>query len=171
MRGFHRKMPCRSEGLADFQTAVRNSIVSNSRWPVPSGDIPVLWSPRALAKLFLQFLRAFEGDMVLGNLSFLTSLPFPLELPFQVEDSPDPANIPCDHEGSPTRQVTLFNEGRPKALACNNSIAEQLAVSSTGHCRRESFQSTPTVGFWNPRIRGIRETATSMRLSTGVLRA
>lgn len=133
-----------------FQRRIENSIGLLSPWPAPQGNIPVLWSPRALSKLVLQFLRGFEGDLVLGNLSFLTELALPLSLPFSVYDTPDTGRLPCDNEGSPRRKVAVFQEGRPKALACNNSVAEELQVPSTGHCRRESLYAAPTVGFWNP---------------------
>jgi predicted Zn-dependent protease len=136
----------------ELGAAVRRSLASVAPWPAPQGEIPILWSARALSKIQLQFLRAFEGDLVLGNLSFLTDLRLPVSLPFAVEDRPDTERLACDNEGSPRRTVTVFNQGRPKALACNNRIAQQLAVPSTGHCRRQSFQSAPTVGFWNPRV-------------------
>jgi predicted Zn-dependent protease len=142
----------RELGSPDLAAAVRRSAASVAPWPAPQGEIPILWSARALSKIQLQFLRAFEGDLVLGNLSFLTELPLPVSLPFAVEDRPDTDRLACDNEGSPRRPVTVFNQGRPKALACNNRIARQLAVASTGHCRRQSFQTAPTVGFWNPRV-------------------
>jgi predicted Zn-dependent protease len=136
-----------------FQEAARRARRLKNPWPAPYGEIPVLWSAPAMAKLCLQFLRGFEGDLVLRNLSFLGELPLPLKLPFYVEDRAD--NIPnrCDHEGSPTRSVLVFKEGRPKALAVDKRLASELAVRSTGHCRRESFQSAPTIGFWTPRLR------------------
>ncbi len=142
--------------LDSFRDRIKATTQPKAAWPAPKGEIPILWSSMAFSKLGLLFLRAFEGDLFLGNSSFLTRLS-PLPLQFTVEDIPESDVARCDHEGSLRRPVMLLQEGKPRGLACNNRIAEQLAVSSTGHCRRESFQSHPTVGFWNPRIQGNRK--------------
>lgn len=121
-------------------------------WPVPRGELPVFWSSRAFSKLVLLLLRGFEGDLVLDHLSYLTEVSFPLPLPFSISDVPNGEAMPVDHEGSPRKPVVVLQQGQPKSLACNHQIARQLAVPSTGHCRRESFRSPPTVGFWSPVI-------------------
>jgi len=147
----------------DFKERIERTLNPPPPWPSPRGEIPVLWSARAFSKLCLQFLRAFEGDLFLRSASFLTDLPTPLPLHFRVEDVPDTTYLPVDHEGSPRRTITLFHEGRPKGLACDREIARQLSVPSTGHCRRQSYQTPPTVGFWNPTIRGHRRTENLMK--------
>ena len=137
-----------------LRQTVQNSLSLANPWPSPSGKLPIHWGPRAFAKLAFQFLRGFEGDLFLRSQSFLTEFAKPLPLHFSIQDLPAGTASPFDNEGSPRKPVILFDQGKPRALACNNWIAEQLAVPSTGHCRRESYRSTPTVGFWSPRIVG-----------------
>ncbi|MBY0369951.1 hypothetical protein K2X33_04640 [bacterium] len=138
-----------AEGLAN---AIRKSTVSSVLWPAPEGPLPVLWSARAIAALQTLFLRAFEGDRLLGDRSFLTLLPLPLSLAFTLEDR---AATGCsDHEGHLKKNTPLLRAGRPAALACNRRVAEQLEVAPTGHARRESYETPATLGFWNPHVEG-----------------
>jgi predicted Zn-dependent protease len=149
--------------------AIRNSNLADEPWPAPHGEVPVLWSARAFGKLCLHFLRAFEGDRVLGNHSFLNQLELPLDLPFSVGERVSPGTRPIDHEGSVRKPLVLFAGGRPRGLACNNWVAEQLAVESTGHARRQSYRSVPTVGLWNPTIEARSEKGPLVdKLSKGV---
>ncbi|MBI4403111.1 MAG: hypothetical protein HY537_03065 [Deltaproteobacteria bacterium] len=134
-----------------IESQIRRSL-KNTKWPVPCAHLPVLWMPTALSKIMLPFIRAFEGDLVLHNLSFLTDYQFPIPLSFSIVDLATGDNFPTDHEGSPRRAMVLFDEGRPRGLTCNIHIAEQLNVKSTGHCRRESFACPPTIGVWTPSI-------------------
>jgi len=122
-------------------------------WPLPSGEIPILWSAVAFSKLCFPLLRGFEGDLLAGNVSFLSELQTPLKFHFSVEDAPDTGVLLYDHEGSMRKNVTLLENGNPQAVACNREIAEQLSVSPTGHCRRESYDSAPTIGLWSPCVR------------------
>ncbi len=97
-------------------------------------------------------MRGFEGDLVAGNHSLLSSLALPLALNFSIADSPE--SPPSDyHEGSLRREVQLFDDGMPQAVATTRQVAEMLDTTPTGHCRRESFRDLPTVGFWNPRLK------------------
>lgn len=145
-------------GLAELESPrlfveeIERSRHATRLWPAPSGEMPVHWSSRAVARILHQWLRAFEGDRVLNQLSFMNEVDLPLPLPFSVIDRPEVGDDSCDHEGSPRRVVTLFHEGKPRSLACNRAIARQLEVPSTGHCRRESFRDAPTVGFWRPEM-------------------
>lgn len=138
---------------AGLVNAVKASMQQKTRWPAPRGNVPVLWSARAVAKLQMLFLRAFEGDRVLRGHSFLTDSDL-RDLAFTLEDRPPAAGEAFDHEGSPRRIVTLLRDGRPTALACNRRVAEELEVAPTGHARRQSFESTATVGFWHPHLEG-----------------
>ena len=131
---------------------VRRALRIRTPWPAPRGELPVVWSARATAKLCLQFLRAFEGDLVLRNLSFLNETSLPLELAFGLEERAPGGDGRCDHEGSRLRPGSIFRCGRPTALACDNRIAAELSVPTTGHCRRQSFETPSTIGFWSPRL-------------------
>jgi len=135
-----------------FHGMIQRSLDLANPWPAPRGEMPVLWSSLALSKLILKFLRSFEGDVVLDNASFLTNVALPLDLNFSLQDKPDVQKLPYDNEGSPRRAMVFLHQGKPKGLACDYRTAEQMNVPSTGHCRRESFQNTPTVGFWSPEL-------------------
>lgn len=133
----------------DIIANVINSLQKIAYWPVPKGEIPILWSHQALARLLLPFVRAFEGDRVLEHSSFLTQVNLPLDLGFALIDNPNSARGNVDHEGAPIGTFCFFDSVKPRGLACNLEIASELQVQSTGHCRRPSFTAKPTVGFWN----------------------
>jgi predicted Zn-dependent protease len=177
IQGANRRIPLRSERHRSsiaallnelktenpFRTQIKRSLNLANPWPSPSGEMPVLLSARAFAKICLHFLRAFEGDLFLGNLSFLGEMVPPFPVHFSALDRPGAGAAPCDHEGSPRRHVPLLKKGRPKGLACNRWVADQLSVKSTGHCRRQSYEMPPTVALWNPEIIG--ETTTKNPLT------
>ncbi len=142
------------QSAAGLAPAVKASMHAKTRWPAPRGSVPVLWSARAVAKLQMLFLRAFEGDRVLRGHSFLTESDL-RDLAFTLEDRPPAAGEAFDHEGSPRRIVTLLRDGRPTALACNRRVAEELEVTPTGHARRQTFENVATVGFWHPHLEGL----------------
>ncbi len=121
-------------------------------WPAPAGDIPIYWSAGAVARLTHHLLRAFEGDLVLDELSFLSEAELPLPIPFSIFETAPEGTV--DHEGSPRRTLALLKEGRPRALACHNRAAAQLEVPSTGHCRRQSYLQPPQIGLWSPVVQG-----------------
>ena len=118
-------------------------------WPVPDGDIPIYWSPRAVAKICLPFLRAFEGDTLLDGRSLLADWPKDVALPFTIEETPVPA---IDHEGQVTRPLVLFDGRRPRALLVDKTLAGTFAVESTGHARRGTYRERNEVLSWGAEI-------------------
>jgi predicted Zn-dependent protease len=138
-----------------FKDSIETSSTGGERWPAPQGELPIFWSAQVFAKLNLHLIRAFEGDLFLSGRSFLTG---PVSLPFhyQIEERPNPNLSSVDYEGSIRRPIAILLDGRPRGLACNRSVAEQLSVTPTGHSRRHAFHSTGTIGFWNPRIVPLR---------------
>lgn len=135
-------------------TCISKSLERQNPWPAPSGEIPVLWSCDAVSKLMLPLLRAFEGDLVVANLSFLSHQDLDLGLCFSLDDVADTESLPYDHEGTKRKCLSLLHRGRANAILCDNWIAEQLGGVSTGHCRRESFRALPTLGAWRAEIEG-----------------
>ncbi len=136
-----------------FRARTHRLLRQTNPWPAPQGEVPVYWSSAAIGRLSHLFLRAFEGDLVLDNLSFLTDVALPLSLPFSLTETV-PAEGSFDHEGAPRRAVPLFREGQPRSLACNRRVAEAMSVASTGHCRRQSYLHPPQVGLWHPVLTG-----------------
>jgi predicted Zn-dependent protease len=122
-------------------------------WPAPAGEVTVHWSSRAVAKFLLHFLRAFEGDLFLRQLSFLGDLENPVNLNFNVEETPI-SQTEVDHEGTARKTVSLWENGLPANLFCDLRTASLLKRSATGHARRESFLHPPIVGFWNSKLTG-----------------
>ena len=118
-------------------------------WPVPNGEIPVYWAPRAVAKICLPFLRSFEGDRLLSGNSCLNRWTEKEPLPFALEEQPRTA---IDHEGFPTRTVLLFDGRRPRALLVDRHLAEAFSVDSTGHARRHSYRNKNEVLSWGIEI-------------------
>lgn len=138
-------------------------------WPSPGGPLPVLWQPKAFAKLLLPFIRAFEGDLVLKKMSFLSRMEEKLPLAFGVDDTPHVDRSHWDHEGSPLTQSTLFSDGVAKTIVCDKEIAELLQTSSTGHGRRESYLNQACVGLWNAHLKsGARQPDFLSKLAQGI---
>ncbi len=126
-------------------------------WPCPKGKILILWSHRVVAKLILCLLRAFEGDLVLSQKSFLCGKDSHWELPFNIEESPSSHLPSSDNEGSSRRTFTFYKDGKIRGLACDRWIADQMGVSPTGHSRRKSYLDSPAVCMWSPRVEGIKK--------------
>jgi len=118
-------------------------------WPVPDGDIPIFWSSRAVAKICLPFVRAFEGDRLLEGESLLSHWPKDALLPFLIEESPA---CSIDHEGQPTKPLLLFDGRRPRALLVDKTLAAAFSVDSTGHARRRSYREKNHVLSWAAEI-------------------
>jgi predicted Zn-dependent protease len=135
----------------------RIALGASEKWPLPEGRLPVGWSHSSLAKLTDCFLRGFEGDLVLSQFSYLSQLSLPVNFPFQIFEKEASARAAIDHEGSPRKPLLIFDGKKPKFLATNNKIAREMAVPSTGHCRRATFDQPSTIGFWHPVLRGLSE--------------
>jgi len=118
-------------------------------WPVPDGDIPIYWSSRAVAKICLPFLRAFEGDSLLDGNSLLVDWPKDIALPFTIEETPATS---VDHEGQLTKPIRLFDGRRPRALLVDKALAGSFAVESTGHARRGTYREKNQVLSWGAEI-------------------
>lgn len=127
---------------------------STERWPLPQGELQVAWSSKALAKMLACFIRGFEGDLFLKNFSFLSKASLPLPFKFSIYESPDVTHLEVDHEGGTRKPLVVFDGKSPKALALDSLTANELNVESTGHSRRESFESVPSIGFWHPHLKG-----------------
>ncbi len=125
--------------------------VSYTNWPMPGGKISILWSPRALGQLLAPFFRHFESDRVLSNRSWLTRISFPQPYHFDLVDE---GLGQSDHQGVQEQRLMLFQDGRPRSLACNHHTAKGLGVAPTGHARRSNYLLPPTIGFWRLKLLG-----------------
>lgn len=156
---FERKLQCIPEEIRR-----RIEMGSTERWPLPEGEISVGWSSKALAKLTDCFVRGFEGDLVLKNFSFLAGTSLPLNFKFSLQEHPATKSSTIDHEGEPRKPVLIFDGQKPRSLATDLFIANEFAVDSTGHSRRASFDSSSSIGFWHPILKGHSETDSILEL-------
>lgn len=115
-------------------------------WPAPSGDIPVVWSSTATAKLVLPLLQHFEGDRVLSKQSLLARWP---QTPLSFELSEVPLQTQSyDAEGAERKLTHLIAGGFPKNILSNLKTSHQLQTQNSANARRASYHQAPTIGSW-----------------------
>ncbi len=137
------------KGDSLFSASIEGCLGSSAAWPAPRGTFPVYWSKEAMGTLLVHFLRAFEGDLFLDHLSFLIRQEGDLPSAFSVFDEP---SVKCDLEGVVAKRTPIFGGGKPRTLATNRQIAEEMQVASSGHARRQSLDHPSTIGFWRPTV-------------------
>ncbi len=102
------------------------------KWPVPEGELPIYWSPVALAHLIFPFLQLMESDRF--NKTGL-SLENRWDLPFQIFE-----HAPFDG----IQQGTLFDGKK----------IQFLLSPETGHLRQNYSNQRPILSCWYPEIDG-----------------
>ncbi|MCH8284471.1 MAG: TldD/PmbA family protein, partial [Chloroflexi bacterium] len=105
----------------------------------PSGEMPVLFSPRGVASAFIGPLAtALNGRTVLQGASPLQGKLGQqiLDQRISIWDDPTvplrPGSRGVDDEGVPTRRTTLFDHGVPTAFLYDLQTAGQAGAESTG---------------------------------------
>ena len=123
--------------------------------PVPGGKYTVLLRPLA-ATAFLDFLaHALSADAIQKGKS-----PFRGKIGTQVGtekftliDDPDRERAvgsqPIDTEGTPSRKITLIENGTLRGFIHNMRSASQEGTQSTGHAARGSYKTPPIIGPTN----------------------
>ena len=116
----------------------------------PSGEMPVLFSPRGVASAFIGPLAtALNGRTVLQGASPLQGKLGQqlLDQRISIWDDPTvplrPGSRGVDDEGVPTRRTTLFDHGVPTAFLYDLQTAGQAGAESTGSGSR-GLGSLPT---------------------------
>ncbi len=116
----------------------------------PSGEMPVLFSPRGVASAFIGPLAtALNGRTVLQGASPLQGKLGQqlLDQRISIWDDPTvplrPGSRGVDDEGVPTRRTTLFDRGVPTAFLYDLQTAGQAGAESTGSGSR-GLGSLPT---------------------------
>ena len=139
--------------------ALAESILRRLRWAertaeCPRGELPVLFTPAAVAALLLPLRQACQGKAVFRRHSPLAGrLGEPAFDPrFTLTDDPwvpgAPGSRAVDDEGVPTRRVPLVRSGVVAGFIYELETAALAGVPATGHARRTTF-GKPQAGYSN----------------------
>jgi PmbA protein len=128
------------------QSVVKRVELSRNIVPAPSGDIPVIFSPRAVASVLLgPLLAGFSGKLVFEGVSPLVGKAGQqvVDKRFSLWDDP---TIPlilssrmCDDEGMPAKRMTLIESGVVKNFFYDLQSAGQAKTASTGSAHRTIY--------------------------------
>ncbi len=145
-----------NQGLVDFDalvgTVVEKVRLAERNVPIASGQIPVIFTPKAFAMTMLESLHlGFNGKMVLEGASPLAG-----KLGEQMFDSrlylwddgqvaESTASAPFDDEGVPTRRTLLIGQGKVQSFLYDLQTAGKAGTQSTGNATR-SLSSPPSPG-------------------------
>ncbi|MCH8190680.1 MAG: TldD/PmbA family protein [Chloroflexi bacterium] len=132
------------------QRVIRQLELAMETAEAPSGEMPVLFSPRGVASAFIGPLAtALNGRTVLQGASPLQGKLGQqlLDQRISIWDDPTvplrPGSRGVDDEGVPTRRTTLFDHGVPTAFLYDLQTAGQAGAESTGSGSR-GLGSLPT---------------------------
>lgn len=139
------KSSCRP--LLDTEDIERSIVeqleLSRSLVPAPSGEVPVVFTPKGVAGVLMTpLLAALDGRRVLQRTSPLTGRLGErlLDERFSLWDEPTlpfaSGSRMCDDEGVPTRKVSLIEEGRVASFLYDLQTAAEAGTESTGSARR-----------------------------------
>ena len=137
---------------------ISNSILERLRWAKtnvspPTGKVPVLFTAKAADMLWETVKAAMNGKQAIEQASPWSDrlgqiVVSPLLTLIQAPDC-GPFSCPFDDEGSPTRTLTLIEEGRLKLFYADRTIGRQLGSGSTGNGFRSGLGSYPTPDLVN----------------------
>lgn len=126
---------------------------ANKNTKLPSGKMPVLFTPNGIITLWETVSEALNGKKILDK-----SSPWSESLGKQVISSclnlrqqPDlqPYNCPFDDEGTITQTLNLIEGGVLKNFYTDKKTAQKLAIANTGNGFRPSLGSYPTPDLIN----------------------
>jgi PmbA protein len=119
----------------------------------PTGKVPVLFTPNAATMLWGTVIAALNGKRILEDSSpwsqklgesVLSEL-----LTFSQDPKFIPYDCPFDDEGTPTRALTLINQGKIEQFYSDRTIARSLGHSPTGNGFRPGLGGYPTPSLVN----------------------
>ncbi|MDD5013787.1 MAG: TldD/PmbA family protein [Atribacterota bacterium] len=137
-----------------------SEIIENLEWgkkiaPVKSGNMPVIFTPKAALVLILSIISGLNGKMVLKKISPLASQKnkklWSDLLTFYSDGTIDFAlgSAPFDDEGVEMKRVPLVERGEIKNFYYDLQTAGMAGVESTGSGLRAGIQSEPGPGISN----------------------
>jgi PmbA protein len=140
---------------------IAQSIIKRLQWAKqnvkpPTGKIPVLFTAKSADMLWETVQAALNGKQVIEGASpWSDRLGKKVISPLlTIAQAPDlgPFSCPFDDEGSPTRNLTLIQEGKLKLFYADRTIGRQLGSGSTGNGFRSGLGSYPTPDLVNMTI-------------------
>jgi PmbA protein len=112
---------------------------------IPSGKYLIVFSPEAFLSLLGAFSNIFNAQSILDNqsLSTVESLNTPIASPLLslADDALHPDNVSAetfDGEGTPTRRVTLIDQGVLTSFIHSAGTAKRMNAQPTGHANMGS---------------------------------
>lgn len=148
------KSSCRADATTDDIVAsiVGQLAIAQTLAPAPSGQVPVLFTPRGVGGVLLApLLAGLEGRAVVQKSSpLLGRLHQQVFDPrFSLVDDPTYAYAAgarmCDDEGVPTRRLPLVDQGVLQSFLYDLQTAAEMGVESTGSAHR-ALGSLPSPG-------------------------
>jgi PmbA protein len=137
---------------------IAQSVIKRLEWAKtnvnpPTGKVPVLFTAKAADMLWETVQAAMNGKQVYEGASPWSDrlgeqVVSPL-LTLKQEPDKGPFSCPFDDEGSPTRNLTLIQEGKLKLFYADRTIGDRLGCGSTGSGFRSGLGSYPTPDLVN----------------------
>ncbi len=137
---------------------IAQSIIKRLQWAKknvnpPTGKVPVLFTAKAADMLWETVQAALNGKQVIEGASpwsdRLGQKVISPQLTLLQEPTVGPFSCPFDDEGSPTRTLTLIQDGELKLFYADLTIGQLLGSGSTGNGFRSGLGSYPTPGLVN----------------------
>lgn len=137
---------------------IAQSIIKRLQWAKknvrpPTGKVPVLFTAKAADMLWETVQAALNGKQVIEGASpwsdRLGQKVISPQLTLLQEPTVGPFSCPFDDEGSPTRTLTLIQDGELKLFYADRTIGQILGSGSTGNGFRSGLGSYPTPGLVN----------------------
>ncbi len=137
---------------------IAQSIIKRLQWAKknvnpPTGKVPVLFTAKAADMLWETVQAALNGKQVIEGASpwsdRLGQKVISPMLTLLQEPTVGPFSCPFDDEGSPTRTLTLIQDGELKLFYADRTIGQLLGSGSTGNGFRSGLGSYPTPGLVN----------------------
>ncbi len=153
--------------------AARRAVNSLGGKSVPSAKMPVLMENSVVVDLLSVLSHSFLAE---NHFKKLTSPKIKLNAPIFspkisiVDDGTDPRGeytFPFDGEGTPSQRTQVVEKGVLRSLLIDLPYAGKLKASSTGNCRRGSFESLPVNGITNLMIEPGSSTPEDLATSMG----
>jgi PmbA protein len=119
----------------------------------PTGKVPVLFTAKAADMLWETVQAAMNGKQVVEGASPWSDrlgqrVLSPL-LTLAQQPAQGPFSCPFDDEGTPTRALTLIQDGELRLFYADRTTGQQLGSGSTGNGFRSGLGSYPTPGLVN----------------------
>ena len=137
---------------------IAQSIIKRLEWAKknvkpPTGKVPVLFTAKAADMLWETVQAAMNGKQVLeGSSPWSDRLGKKVLSPLLTvvqEPTTGPFSCPFDDEGTPTKKLTLIQDGELKLFYADRTIGNVLGSGSTGNGFRSGLGSYPTPGLVN----------------------